>query len=70
MMSKNWCSSVRFMVMQDTVRPSEKENISRQNKKMEGTNGPDPLSSAGRVTDGGTHWGPHAELGKKLGGCG
>jgi hypothetical protein len=38
------CSSVRFMVTQDTVKPSKKENISCQNKKMEGTNGPDPPS--------------------------
>ncbi len=37
------CLSARFMVTQDTVRPPKKENISRQNKKVEGTNGPDPL---------------------------
>ncbi len=39
------CSSVRFLVTRD--RSSEKENISRRNKKkMEGTNGPDSLNSA------------------------
>ncbi len=36
-------SSVRFMVTRDTVGPSKKENISCRDKKMEGTNGPDPL---------------------------
>jgi hypothetical protein len=29
----------------------EKENVSRRNKKMEGTNGPDPLSIDGSLKD-------------------
>jgi hypothetical protein len=45
MVSNNWnlfaaCLSGLRLLMQDTVRPSKKENISRRNKKMEGTNGP------------------------------
>jgi hypothetical protein len=42
------CSSVWFLVTRDTVRPFRTENVSRRNKKMEGTNGPDPLSGSSR----------------------
>jgi hypothetical protein len=36
------CLSVLFLITQDAVRPSGTENVSCRNKKMEGTNGPDP----------------------------